>query len=146
MCSLSDAYYLVDEVSVYRQMPSGITVRHAHKAYADTYLVRFYYFAKNFGLKVADVVPFARNTFIVQTGYIMAKQSFVSRLKYAGRIWSHKETLMFYLNRVGIPALIAYSLGLHTLLWMKVFSRVVRMYICAGHPRRQVLKLYEYGT
>ena len=65
MASESDVYYLKDVVSVYRQMPSGLTMTARTNGVLDreTYIVRYYYFKKFFSTKLYFLPRWIRTVF-----------------------------------------------------------------------------------
>lgn len=65
--SISDAYYLCDEVSVYRQVPTGATFSNAEMGVVDTYLIRLYFWVKVFSRAVTDVPEYVRRRILIAT-------------------------------------------------------------------------------
>lgn len=62
--SLSDAYYLSDVVSVYRQTTTGATVYNAEMGMVDTLIIRLYFLKVIFGLDLYDAPDLIRRNFV----------------------------------------------------------------------------------
>ena len=62
--SLSDAYYLSDVVSVYRQTTTGATVYNAEMGMVDTLIIRLYFLKIIFGLDLYDAPDRIRRNFV----------------------------------------------------------------------------------
>ena len=83
--SVSDGYYLVDEVSVYRQVTTGMCQTHGFRVHLDGILVRLYYLYKVLGLHIADVCVPGFDEFINDQGRILGEKGFLDRIK---RMWT----------------------------------------------------------
>lgn len=62
--SLSDAYYLQDVVSVYRQTSTGASITNAERGFVDALIIRLYYLSEAMGLSLADVPEKMKAKFI----------------------------------------------------------------------------------
>ena len=83
--SVSDGYYLADEVSVYRQVATGMCQTYGFRVHLDGVLVRLYYLHKVLGLRIADVCVPGFDEFINDQGRILGEKGFFNRVK---RMWT----------------------------------------------------------
>lgn len=87
--SIADAFFLPDEVSVYRQISSGICQRLGYNVHLDGILVRLYYVRILLGLRLSDVCVVGFDEFVKDIGKKMSETRLLGRWR---TIWGLMAT------------------------------------------------------
>ena len=98
--SISDVFYLTDEVSVYRQVQDGQCQRLGYRVHLDGILVRLYYISRLLKLKLRHVCVAGFDDFVIDQGKILQGKCILSRFQRMATLITHFPGFVFNLRYV----------------------------------------------
>lgn len=145
MSSVGDAYYLKDVVSVYRQMPSGLTLTAKSTLARETYVVRYYYFRKFFSSKLYILPRWIKTVFCLSMLSELQEKSGAEQKSYYRTLANGAKELNVFKSLEFLLCRIFLFLGLYRGLYARI-AQAFRVRYCRYvpyHIPRQLRMFYS---